>query len=239
MKRHLISVAAIRCGCFFSILIFPVDLQAVPPMQVGISNSIVAMTGQTPKDSKEAHSRGDNLVAAQHASGEFENVTNDSIIRIRHKTSGVICQSPGLLIISPPTEIETLSASRKFTCVNFVNGFQNDLSITKNSYALGGDRAIAALVAEMRAETNALNYVVPRVSWDEDTVRDPNSSGVISARLANGNYPNSQYFYISVVILNNWIISDTVRGPFDQRGQVDTAGEEMMRRAIRDVQMNH
>ena len=207
-------------------------------MEIGISNSFINMTGQAPKDTNDARSRGDNLVATQHAIGEFKNTTHSNQVEIRHIKSGLICEAPSVFIVSPPTEIETLSSLPKFTCINLPNGFQNDITITANNYALDVNRALAAIVAETRAEIPHLNYHPARVSWEENPVQNISGSQPMVARLSTGDKPDSRYLYVSVVALHGWIISDSVRGTLGQKDQVEFAGKEMMRRAIRGVEEN-
>ena len=215
---------------------FRVQAQTPAPMEIGIGNSFISMTGQAPKDANDARSRGDNLVSIQHASGEFENITDSAQVNIRHIKSGVICEAPSALIVSPPTEMETLSSSRKFTCINIPNNFQNDITVTKNSYSIDVNRALAAIVAEARAEIPHLNYYPARVSWEESPASNVNAAQPVVARLSTGDKPDSRYLYVSVVILRGWIISDSIRGSLGRKDQVEFAGNEMMRRAMRDAE---
>ena len=115
------------------------------------------------------------------------------------------------------------------------NRFQNDLTVTKNNYALDVNRARAAIVAEYRAEIPRLNYQPARVSWEEGPTPNIGGSQPVVARLATGDKPDSQYLYVSVAVLHGWIISDSIRGTVAQKDQVEFAGDEMMRRALRDA----
>jgi hypothetical protein len=240
-SEFAMDLRAVVGSSLMLMLSFPCGAQAQTPapMEIGVSNSFINMTGQAPKDTDDARSRGNNLVSTQHASGEFENITDSNQVRIRHIKSGVICEVPNALIVSPPTEIETLSSSRKFTCINEPNNFQNDISITANNYSLNVNRALAAIVAEARAEMPHLNYYPARVSWEENPAPNVNGAQPIVARLSTGDKPDSRYLYVSVVILHGWIISDSIRGTLAQKDRVEFAGNEMMRRAMRDAKGSH
>lgn len=235
MARRAAKFARLGGGLvLLASLSYGAQAQTPPPMTVGLSNSVATMTGGAPRDAKDARARGDNLVATQHATGEFENITNGVQIKIRHIKSGVICDTPGLLMVSPPTELETLSSTAKYTCINIPNNFQNDLTITRNNYTLDAHRALAAIVVEARAETPQLNYHPARVSWDEAPAQNVNSDQALVARLSTGDKPDSRYMYVSVAIRHGWIISDSIRGALAQKDQIELTGAEMMRRAMRD-----
>lgn len=219
-----------------------IQAQSSPNVEFYIDNSVINVTG-TPVSLDDARSRGNNLITKDHVVGEFENITNDSRVKIRHKKTGLICNAPVLFSVVPPSELVNLSSARKFICTNTANGFQNDLWFTENKYTLSAKRALAAVVSELRAKIRRLTYVTANISWNEDSIPDScyESTNKISeapseALLSTGNGPDSRYVYVSVVILHGWIITNLTQGVYSQKDRIDLVGREMMRRSIRDIQ---
>ena len=211
-----------------------VSAQPLPPMQFGLSNSYVSMTGQTPKSTAEARTRAEGLLRLQHAEGEFENITRTTKIELRHLRTGIVCRVPGLFAVAPPTEVEALSSSRKFLCINFVNRFQNDLGFSANTYSLDARRGLSALATEIRAEVSGLHDLTPNVSWAQPDNSAGTNASSATAELVNGKEPSSTYVFIVLRVIGGWIVWDCVRGTLAQKDKVDFAGNEMMRRAVRD-----
>jgi hypothetical protein len=201
-------------------------------MEIGISNSVISMAGGAVKDAADARARGTSLVTPAHIAEVFENATTTEQVTLRHRQSGLLCRQPGLVLVAPASEVEVLSASNKAICTNFANGFQNDLGITRNDYKLSAVRAVAAIAAEMRAETTGLHETGRPVIWDQATMDRQDASKSASTRLTDGKKEAAKFFYISAVVVKGWIVWNVVRGAADKREGIENVGNIMLNRAL-------
>ena len=192
---------------------------------------VPAMSAQ--EETAIAQRAGDRILVSDRAGAQFENVTTDKVITLRHKPSGVICRFQlGEMGGIARGKIGGLSTRNDaVNCLSGGGAVSVSLAMIPNTGNLTLDAALSDAVTAQKTALPGLQ---------------PAPGGVVQAKVAGApdhrsiiliSAPGADQFavHIAVAVVDGWVLAESVRGPATLAKQENVAGELELAHAMVDV----
>lgn len=202
------------------------------PLAVTASNSEVAVAGPAPDDEAAARRSAAGLVQPPKIGAVFENITDGATVVLRHRASGLVCTAPGVVVVSPRTEIAAFDPARQDGCITAIAGFQNDVMIFPNNRRLDAPHVLDALASDVVKKKPDLYRLHEPARRPKD---DSSGPTYVSARLGPLSGVDGGYVLLEAAVVDGWVIVDKVQGSTAQSAAIEIVGQSKITSAVDDV----
>jgi len=213
---------------------FNQEKRVKPSILVAVSNANI-WAGKPANTESDIEENGKNIVQLPSFSSQFKVISSNKKFIVRHVGSGVVCNSPIVVIIPKTLSGDIFDASKQIGCVSVENGFQIDTMVVKNHNHVDASSAMRALIVQEKIDKKYIQEIYDPFGSPRNPVQ---MAGRASSHMILGTGEDPRYIYLSLATVDDWIVLVKVRGAIQRAIECDRQGEANIKSGINDIYRN-